>query len=122
MQRVLLSFVVALAAVTLPAQRPQPGPGGRSKIPDGWVAHETRNCELQSEVGEARARRLGEHMEDLNKVYRRLFRPDRDGAKRHFVELEFRAWIDSQKLDGEHDGEHPEAEAGSASEPPTIGG
>lgn len=87
MPRALLSLVVALATLPLAAQKAPAGPWSRSKVPDGWVVHETRNYQIQSEVGEDKARRLGDHMEVMNKVYRRMFPPGKDGSKRQVVKL-----------------------------------
>ena len=49
--------------------------------------HRTRNYEIQSQCGEDKAERLGKHMEVMNKVYRKLFRPDKDGAKQQVIKL-----------------------------------
>ena len=87
MLRALLSLAVVLVTASLPAQKPQAGPWSRSKVPDGWILHETRYYQIQSEVGEEKARRLGDHMEAMNKVYRHLFRPGKEGAKRQVVKL-----------------------------------
>ena len=75
----LVTFVVLACAS---AQRPaQPGPWSRSKIPEGWVVHKTKSYQIQSLAGIEKAKRLGKHMEAMNLVYRRLFRPDKGGAK-----------------------------------------
>jgi hypothetical protein len=63
------------------------GPWTKQKVPDGWVMHETKNYQIQSEAGIEKAKRLGEHMETMNRVYRTLFRPDKDGAKRQVIKL-----------------------------------
>jgi hypothetical protein len=87
MPRVLLLFVTSLVCLSLPAQKPQAGPWARSKVPAGWVLYETKNYQIQSEVGIEKAERLGKHMEVMNKVYRRLFRPGKDGAKLQVIKL-----------------------------------
>lgn len=59
----------------------------KSKIPDGWIVLRTKNYEIQSQCGKDKAKRLGKHMEVMNKVYRRMFRPDKDGAKKQVIKL-----------------------------------
>lgn len=81
----LVTFVVLACAS---AQRPaQPGPWSRSKIPEGWVVHKTKHYQIQSLAGIEKAKRLGKHMEAMNLVYRRLFRPDKGGAKQQVIKL-----------------------------------
>jgi hypothetical protein len=78
-----------LLVVGAPAQgevRPGPWPTA-SKVPPGWVTHNTRNYHIQSQVGEEKAKRLGDHMEVMNAVYRRMFKPDKDGAKQSTIKL-----------------------------------
>lgn len=87
MRSALIVLAIALAHVALPAQRAQPGPWARSKIPDGWVVHRTRHYEIQSQAGLEKAERLGEHMEVMNRVYRKLFPPGKDGSKQQVIKL-----------------------------------
>tara|TARA_R110002072_G_scaffold269079_4_gene428235 strand:+ start:3105 stop:4124 length:1020 start_codon:yes stop_codon:yes gene_type:complete len=88
--------VLLLFANDISAQRRggdiKPGPWTKSKTPDGWVRHRTRNYQIQSQCGEEKAERLGAHMEVahmevMNKVYRLMFRPGKDGAKRQVIKL-----------------------------------
>jgi hypothetical protein len=91
------AIAVALAVLCtltagLSAQRDRrgeirPGPWTKSKTPDGWTLHRTRNYQIQSQCGSDKAKRLGDHMEVMNKVYRRMFRPGKDGAKRQVIKL-----------------------------------
>ena len=83
--------ILLLFANDLSAQRRggdiQPGPWTKDKTPYGWVLHRTRNYQIQSQCGEEKAKRLGDHMEVMNKVYRRMFRPDKDGQKQQVIKL-----------------------------------
>ncbi len=80
-------LVLAALASTAPSQI-RPGPWQTaSKVPDGWVVHNTRNYHVQSQCGAEKAKRLGDHMEVMNVVYRRMFRPDKDGAKQQTIKL-----------------------------------
>lgn len=63
------------------------GPWTKAKTPDGWVLHRTRRYQIQSQCGQDKAERLGKHMEVMNKVYRKLFRPDKEGAKQQVIKL-----------------------------------
>ena len=86
-----LLLLTALAAV-LPAQGNgggiRPGPWQTAaKVPDGWVIHNTKNYHVQSQCGLEKAKRLGEHMEVMNEVYRKMFRPDKGGAKQQTIKL-----------------------------------
>ncbi|MFK7742682.1 MAG: DUF1570 domain-containing protein [Planctomycetota bacterium] len=94
MPRCLSAVIVGLTLIcaALPAQRYgrgeiRPGPWTPRKIPDGWVVHNTRYYEVQSQCGEDKAKRLGKHMQVMNKVYRRMFPPGKDGAKRQVIKL-----------------------------------
>ena len=88
LHRSLSLFAFAAVLPFLPAQQRIPaGPWTPADVPDGWVVHRTRNYEVQSEAGEEKAIRLGEHMEVMNKVYRQLFRPDKAGLKRRVIKL-----------------------------------
>lgn len=83
--------VLLLFANDISAQRRggdiKPGPWTKAKVPDGWCLHRTRYYQIQSQCGMDKAKRLGKHMEVMQKVYRRLFRPDKDGAKRQVIKL-----------------------------------
>ena len=81
-----------LMATALPSQRNggdiRPGPWqGAAKIPPGWIVHNTKNYQVQSECGIEKAKRLGEHMEVMNEVYRKMFKPDKAGAKQQTIKL-----------------------------------
>jgi hypothetical protein len=66
----------------------RPGPWQTAaKVPQGWVVHNTKNYHVQSQCGPEKAKRLGEHMEVMNVVYRKMFRPDKDGAKQQTIKL-----------------------------------
>jgi hypothetical protein len=83
---------VLASAFALPAQRDggpiRPGPWqSAGKVPAGWVVHNTKNYQVQSECGLEKAKRLGEHMEIMNEVYRKMFRPDKVGAKQQAIKL-----------------------------------
>lgn len=82
-----IPFLLAVVTVLACASAQQPGPWAKSKIPDGWVVHKTKNYEIQSQAGEEKAERLGRHMEALNLVYRKLFRPDKGGSKKQVIKL-----------------------------------
>lgn len=88
----LLVAALLLLATALPAQRNggpiRPGPWQTAgKVPEGWVVHNTKNYHIQSQAGLEKAKRLGEHMEVMNEVYRRMFRPDKGGAKQQTIKL-----------------------------------
>jgi hypothetical protein len=90
--RTLLVLSALLAAAPLVAQRGdgtiKAGPWNLAqKVPEGWVVHETKNYQVQSQAGIDKAKRLGEHMEVMNAVYRQMFRPDKGGAKRQAIKL-----------------------------------
>lgn len=85
----LLPTLVTAFAALLPAQnevRPGPWPTA-GKVPAGWVVHNTRNYHIQSQAGIEKAKRLGEHMEVMNAVYRRMFPPDKAGVKAQTIKL-----------------------------------
>lgn len=84
--RLALAAFVLLACATA-QRRAQPGPWSKSKIPEGWVVHKTKNYEIQSQAGKEKAKRLGAHMEAMNLVYRNLFRPDKGGSKKQVIKL-----------------------------------
>ena len=84
-----ITFALALAsAVAAQNDKVRPGPWPTAaKIPPGWVVHNTKNYHVQSEVGIEKAKRLGDHMEVMNIVYRKMFKPDKDGAKQQTIKL-----------------------------------
>ena len=84
----LLLASVCLSCLALPSQGKVPsGPWTPSKIPEGWVVHETKNYQIQSQAGMEKAKRLGEHMEVMNRVYRSMFKPDKSGSKLQVIKL-----------------------------------
>ena len=90
--RILLVILTLALAGSATAQRfggqVKPGPWNtRTDIPDGWVLHRTKNYQIQSECGIEKAKRLGEHMEVMNRVYRNLFRAGKGGAKQQVIKL-----------------------------------
>jgi hypothetical protein len=92
--RTLSATLTALLLASLaPAQRQgggpiRPGPWQTAaKVPPGWVVHNTKNYHVQSEAGIEKAKRLGEHMEVMNEIYRRMFRTDKGGAKQQTIKL-----------------------------------
>ena len=79
-----LSVLLAAAA---PAQI-RSGPWQTAgKVPEGWVVHNTRNYHVQSECGPEKAKRLGDHMEVMNAVYRQMFKPAKGGVKQQTIKL-----------------------------------
>jgi hypothetical protein len=90
MNRKTIAIAIALTGSFACAQGGQAikkGPWTKRDVPDGWVMHETRNYQVQSQAGIEKARRLGDHMEAMNLVYRAMFRPDKEGAKRYPIKL-----------------------------------
>lgn len=84
----LALYTAAPAAAQRPDRGIKAGPWNTAaKTPDGWVIHETRYYQVQSQAGIEKAKRLGEHMEVMNAVYRDMFRPDKGGAKRQAIKL-----------------------------------
>jgi hypothetical protein len=84
----LLSLLCALPVAAQNREGPKAGPWNLAqKLPEGWVVHETKNYQVQSQAGMEKAIRLGEHMEVMNAVYRQMFRPDKGGAKRQAIKL-----------------------------------
>lgn len=70
------------------ADRPTPGPWPTaSKVPPGWVIYNTKNYHVQSQCGPEKAKRLGDHMEIMNIVYRKMFKPDKGGSKQQTIKL-----------------------------------
>jgi hypothetical protein len=81
-----------VATLLLPCARAQaelrPGPWQTAgKVPEGWVVHNTRFYHVQSQCGPDKAKRLGEHMELMNAVYKKMFKPAKDGAKQYTIKL-----------------------------------
>jgi hypothetical protein len=91
MLRLLAAFAltVPLLHSAAPAQAElRPGPWQTAgKVPAGWVVHNTRFYHVQSQCGPDKARRLGEHMELMNAVYKKMFKPGKDGAKQYTIKL-----------------------------------
>jgi hypothetical protein len=78
-----------LAVSALPAQYRdlRRGPWTPQQVAEGWVLHKTRHYQIQSECGIEKAKRLGEHMEAMNKVYRAMFPPAKEGDKPNAIKL-----------------------------------
>ncbi|MBI5850408.1 MAG: DUF1570 domain-containing protein [Planctomycetes bacterium] len=57
------------------------GPWQKRHVPEGWVLHETRNYQIQSQCPQEKAERLGQHMESMLLVYKAMFRPDKEFKK-----------------------------------------
>lgn len=76
-----LTLFAALLAPLAARGQVRPGPWTTAgKVPDGWVVHNTKNYHIQSQCGPEKAKRLGEHMEVMNAVYRRMFKVDKTGG------------------------------------------
>lgn len=76
-----LATFAALLAPLAAQNQIRPGPWtSAGKVPEGWVVHNTKNYHIQSQCGLDKAKRLGEHMEVMNVVYRRMFKPDKTGG------------------------------------------
>lgn len=79
-----IARATALAALLVPLAAQgviRPGPWtSAGKVPTGWVVHNTKNYHVQSQCGLDKAKRLGEHMEVMNAVYRRMFKPSGTGG------------------------------------------
>jgi hypothetical protein len=85
----VISLIASLLLAPIPAQgEVRAGPWQTAgKVPPGWVVHNTKNYHVQSQCGIEKAKRLGDHMEVMNAVYRRMFKPDKDGAKQYTLKL-----------------------------------
>lgn len=81
--------LLLLTASLLPAQYRdlRRGPWTPQQVPDGWVLEKTQHYQVQSECGVEKARRLGVHMEAMNKVYRAMFPPGKGGDKPNAIKL-----------------------------------
>ena len=83
----LTLVLAALLPPLLPAQRPKAGPWLHRKPPEGWVVHESRSYQIQSQAGIEKAKRLANHMEAMLRVYRKRFRADKGSFKRYTIKL-----------------------------------
>jgi len=70
----LLALCITLLFAAAPPDDPKVrvGEWSKRKIPAGWVVVETDNFHIQSQVGEEKARALGEHLEAMHEVYQEL--------------------------------------------------
>jgi len=82
---VLLLGVLAAAAPAGDA-RVRPGEWNPGKVPEGWVAIETEHYQVQSQCGEAKGRRLGDHVEACLEMYAEML-PFRKRMPRFVVKL-----------------------------------
>lgn len=91
----LLAALVAATALSglasdLRAQRPRPFKTGlwrKVECPEGFVIHETRHYQIQSQAGMEKAKRLGKHMETMFKVYYKCFNPKKPFTKKQAIKL-----------------------------------
>lgn len=65
----LALLLLAPLAAAAGDERVKPGPWNKRDIPDGWSVIETEHYQVQSQIGKDAAQRLGEHLEDMRKVY-----------------------------------------------------
>ena len=85
---VAISTLAAAAVAQRHGGPVHPGPWPtKDMIPPGWVVYESPNYQVQSECGTEKAKRLADHMEVMNKLYRRMFNPEKEGAKRQAIKL-----------------------------------
>lgn len=63
------------------------GKWSKNEIPRGWVVHETRHYQVQSQAGKDKAKRLGRHMEQMVKLYKKTFPPGKDGFIKRPIKL-----------------------------------
>ena len=85
---VLLLLPLLSASAEAQALKIKKGPWTtKSDVPEGWVLYKTKHYQIQSQCGLDKAKRLGKHMEAMNKVYRKMFRPDKLGAKQYAIKL-----------------------------------
>lgn len=83
-------LIVATCASPLQAQRDglKKGPWKARHAPKGWLIHQTRHYQIQSQVDRDRAKRLGNHMEGMLKVYKKYFPPGKpSSSKKYAVKL-----------------------------------
>jgi len=59
----------------------------KNDVPDGWVIHNTRHYQVQSQAGMEKAERLGKHMDTMLATYWKLFRPDKSAKKHYAIKL-----------------------------------
>ena len=83
----LIAVLLMTTAALAQEGRLRPGPWAKERIPEGWIVHNTKNYHVQSQCGLEKAKRLGEHMEAMNKTYRSLFKPDKGGEKPQTIKL-----------------------------------
>ncbi len=89
----LLATATALACFgpDLEAQRRRPFKPGRwdtkKHYAKGFVVHNTRHYQIQSQAGMEKAKRLGKHMETMFKVYYKCFNPKKPFTKRQAIKL-----------------------------------
>lgn len=82
--------LLLLTAIALPAQDRELKRGpwtSPQHVAEGWVVHKTRHYQIQSQCGLDKARRLADHMEAMNKVYRAMFPPGKGGDKPQVIKL-----------------------------------
>jgi hypothetical protein len=85
---VAISCLAAAAAAQRHGGPVHPGPWNtKEQIAPGWIVYESPNYQVQSECGPEKAKRLADHMEAMNKLYRRMFNPEKEGAKRQTIKL-----------------------------------
>jgi hypothetical protein len=87
-----LTVTIALSGLgpDLRAQRQRPYETGlwrRVECPEGFVIHETRHYQIQSQAGMEKAKRLGKHMETMFKVYYKCFNPRKRPSKKQPIKL-----------------------------------
>ncbi len=82
-----LAVVTACLCAGVPAQEIKKGPWQPRHCPEGWVLHETRNYQVQSQAGLEKGKRLGEHMEAMLKTYKAMFKPDKSVFKQYTIKL-----------------------------------
>ncbi|MFN3239973.1 MAG: DUF1570 domain-containing protein [Planctomycetota bacterium] len=83
-----ISLAFTSAHATAQADRIHPGKWtSKSRWAEGWIVHESRHYQIQSQVGKEKAERLAEHMEQMFKLYRKTFPPGKDGFIKKPVKL-----------------------------------
>lgn len=89
---IITAAAVALSCLgpDLAAQRRRPYKTGlwrRVECPDGFVIHNTRHYQIQSQAGIDKAKRLGKHMETMFRVYYKCFNPKKPFTKKQPIKL-----------------------------------